>query len=342
MTTGDAGGGPAGPFKYHVALPYASTQRGYVEQVAAALKARGVDCVYDADEPVQLWCGSLSEELPRVYEQASMAVVLFISAEYATKPLDEPRTPGCPQPGAVDRQGIVLLARFDDTSLPSVRNDMHVVDPRGYSPTRFALLMAGKPAGIGITGVLTAQPARRTPGVPTWMDTAAATLAGTVRSQWTDELALHPVNVRSPLPVRWLPASDLVPAWDALERLATGGSGWPGPAPPGTWTESPREPAGGGREPAGVLKRLPTGRLVVLGEPGTDKTTLAEGRVVDLLTPPPPGEPRTVHSRASSRNGHRARPLPRNFRRSAPSRRCHARSRDPPAASPCSRAGIPP
>ena len=40
---------------WDVALSFAGAQREYVGQVAAALKARGVRCFYDADEQVRLW-----------------------------------------------------------------------------------------------------------------------------------------------------------------------------------------------------------------------------------------------------------------------------------------------
>jgi hypothetical protein len=56
MTGEDSSAGSAarpGP-RYDVALSYAGAQRAYVEQVAAALKARGVRCFYDNDERVSL------------------------------------------------------------------------------------------------------------------------------------------------------------------------------------------------------------------------------------------------------------------------------------------------
>ena len=66
-----------------MALSFAGAQRNYVGQVAAALKARGVRCFYDADEQVRLWGTHLAEELPRIYAEESAAVVVFISADYA-------------------------------------------------------------------------------------------------------------------------------------------------------------------------------------------------------------------------------------------------------------------
>jgi len=59
-------------WRWDVALSFAGAQRSYVEQVAEALKARGVRCFYDADEQIELWGKYLAEELPAIYgEQAA-------------------------------------------------------------------------------------------------------------------------------------------------------------------------------------------------------------------------------------------------------------------------------
>ena len=50
-----------------------------------------------------------------------------------------------------------------------------------------------------------------------------------------------------------------------------------------TWATGPEDLAGEGGELADVLARVPTGRLVVLGEPGAGKTMLMVRLVLDLL-----------------------------------------------------------
>ena len=55
---GGAGAGDPGVAavrRWDVALSFAGAQRDYVEEVAEALKARGLRCVYDADEQTELW-----------------------------------------------------------------------------------------------------------------------------------------------------------------------------------------------------------------------------------------------------------------------------------------------
>ena len=85
MAGGGSGVGPGAGLgrRWDVALSFAGAQREYVERVAAALKARGVRCFYDADEQVELWGRHLAEELPAVYAGQAALVVVFISAEYA-------------------------------------------------------------------------------------------------------------------------------------------------------------------------------------------------------------------------------------------------------------------
>ena len=53
-------------WRWEVALSFAGAQRDYVDQVAQALKVRGVHCFYDADEEIELWGKYLAEELPAI------------------------------------------------------------------------------------------------------------------------------------------------------------------------------------------------------------------------------------------------------------------------------------
>jgi hypothetical protein len=109
-------------------------------------------------------------------------------------------------------------------------------------------------------------------------------LAVAVGKQWTAEAAVRRLNEPWPLPVSWEAAdAALTDAWGSLEQLATTGAGWPSLPPAGTWAAGPDGLAGEGRELAEVLTRVPTGRLVVLGEPGAGKTMLMVRLVLDLL-----------------------------------------------------------
>ena len=107
-------------------------------------------------------------------------------------------------------------------------------------------------------------------------------LAVVVGKQWKIEAGVRRINDPYPLPVSWAAADvSLTDGWDVLVKLATSGFGWPSPSSD-TWAACPDDLAGEG-DLGQVLTRVPTGRLVVLGEPGSGKTMLMVRLVLDLL-----------------------------------------------------------
>ncbi|HET6358176.1 NACHT domain-containing protein [Streptomyces sp.] len=100
-------------------------------------------------------------------------------------------------------------------------------------------------------------------------------LAVAVRGQWESEARVRRLNDPYPLPVSWQAADPRFgESWSLLREMA---GDWPsGPsAPPSGWATGPAELAGTGGEITEVfLERVPTRRLVVLGDPGSGKTML--------------------------------------------------------------------
>jgi hypothetical protein len=116
-------------------------------------------------------------------------------------------------------------------------------------------------------------------------------LALAVGTQWQDEAQLRRLNDPHPLPVAWQPADfDLIEPWEALCISA---ASWPGgrPTDSASWATSPAELAGTDNDLADRLGKIPTGRLVVLGEPGAGKTMLLIRLVLELLVRRHPGGP---------------------------------------------------
>ena len=153
MTGADGGADPdARPgWRWDVALSFAGAQRRYVEQVASALKARGVRCFYDADEQIELWGKYLAEELPAIYAEQAAAVVVFVSAEYAARDWTRHERRAALNRAVRERQEYVLPARFDDTPLPGLLSDLVAVDLRGRTPEQFAAMVADKLARLAIS-----------------------------------------------------------------------------------------------------------------------------------------------------------------------------------------------
>ena len=151
MVGAEGGIGAVPGRRWDVALSFAGAQREYVGQVAAALKARGVRCFYDADEKVRLWGMNLTEELPRIYAHESAAVVVFVSADYAAGNWTRLERRSAFS-RAVDDAGVyVLPARFDDSELPGLLSDISYIDLRDCTPGQFADLVAAKLADLAIS-----------------------------------------------------------------------------------------------------------------------------------------------------------------------------------------------
>jgi hypothetical protein len=110
-------------------------------------------------------------------------------------------------------------------------------------------------------------------------------LAESVKEFGFGEEKVRQFNDYSALMVTWKPPSpdlSLTVEWEELVKLATG-PGKPAPPPAGTWADGPEDLAGFDKNLPDVLRRVPTGWLVVLGGPGAGKSMLMLRLVVDLL-----------------------------------------------------------
>lgn len=116
------------------------------------------------------------------------------------------------------------------------------------------------------------------------IDKVVGELAVAVGNQWESEAAIRRVNDPYPLPVGWRAASgDLAEPWPFLAELVRA---WPGgpPGDPGLWSADASGLAGRDGEIGQVfLDRVPSRRLVVLGEPGSGKSVLLIRLLQDLI-----------------------------------------------------------
>ena len=117
-------------------------------------------------------------------------------------------------------------------------------------------------------------------------------LAESIAKQWRDEVSVRQFNDYGQLLVWWAAADpSLTVRWEDLVDLAERGPGRPALPPPGSWADGADGLAGVDNQLPDVLKRVPTGWLVVLGEPGSGKTMLMVRLVIDLLEQRKSGEP---------------------------------------------------
>jgi hypothetical protein len=136
-------------------------------------------------------------------------------------------------------------------------------------------------AGVLLVATVSVELIRRPrpDGVPQDLDGAADQLAAAVSAQWRDEEERRRVHDPFPLPVRWRTADRGFDHWANIRRAPAGED--PGPL----------ELAGRLDHISEVYRRVPSGRLVVLGSAGSGKTILGVRFVVDLLSARGPADP---------------------------------------------------
>ncbi|GHH52597.1 transcriptional regulator with XRE-family HTH domain [Streptomyces candidus] len=97
-------------------------------------------------------------------------------------------------------------------------------------------------------------------------------LADVLQGRWQREVEQRGAHNPFPLPVRWQPVpAELADHWDNVRRVPPGGCA------------GPLDLAGDLTEIADVYRRVPSGRLVVLGRAGSGKTILTLRFVLDYL-----------------------------------------------------------
>ncbi len=181
----------------------------------------------------------------------------------------------------IRRTGWVTLGLFLITA--SAALGLSLIRKLGVAPTLLSILVGGgAPAGLYLAWA-TYRDSGDLDSDALNLSAVADQLASAIADQWQTEAAERRLNDPYPMPVRWKAADDaLADSWESLRTLASTGAGWASSAT--TWASGPKELAGGDNQLADVLERVPTRRLVVLGEPGTGKTMLMIRLVLDLLS----------------------------------------------------------
>ncbi|WP_406365174.1 helix-turn-helix domain-containing protein [Streptomyces sp. NBC_01546] len=138
-----------------------------------------------------------------------------------------------------------------------------------------------EPEPVSASASGAASPSRRIPGA---LARAAEELANEITRRWQIEEEQRRVHDPFPLPVRWQDAPEvLTDRPENVRRL-----------PPGA-TAGPIDLNGDLHSVADVYRRIPSGRLVVLGRAGSGKSILTIRFVLDLLATPAPAAAEAGH-----------------------------------------------
>lgn len=107
-------------------------------------------------------------------------------------------------------------------------------------------------------------------------------LAASIKEQWETETKVRQLNNPGYMSVSWEPGQpDLFESWSSLVQMARDSPG--SPLKTASAARRPARLKGSGGELYELMKRIPTGRLVILGEPGSGKTVLLIRLLLDLL-----------------------------------------------------------
>jgi hypothetical protein len=137
-------------YQYDVAFSYAGEDRPFVEEVASLLRERGVGVFYDRFESVDLWGKNLYTHFQSLFATKARYVVVFISRAYVEKPwpkrelaaaLSHPQSRGQPR---------IWPARFDDTPVPGLSEEIKYEDLQQHSAASFADVLFTKLVQCGV------------------------------------------------------------------------------------------------------------------------------------------------------------------------------------------------
>jgi hypothetical protein len=132
------------PYRFDVALSYATEDRHYVKRVATALLRRGLRVFYDQHFAAELLGADLTVYLDDVYRKDSRFVVVFQSVHYAQKAWPKRELRSALTAAILERRDLILPARLDDTPLPGLLPTIGSVNCRHTTPERLAALIAEK------------------------------------------------------------------------------------------------------------------------------------------------------------------------------------------------------
>jgi hypothetical protein len=119
--------------------------------------------------------------------------------------------------------------------------------------------------------------------------TAIASLAKRTYDQWNVEGTRRKLFEPYVMPLSWITADpELMADWKSIVLIGRANQKSPGNER--HWATGPSELAGSGANLAAVLDKVPTRRLVILGEPGAGKTSLLVQLINTMLKPPWTGE----------------------------------------------------
>ena len=131
-------------YEYDVGLSFAGEQRDYVSETADRVKRHGIRVFYDEYERAKLWGKDLYVHLDDVYQHRCKYCVIFVSREYAEKVWPTAECRSAQARALKEKQEYILPVRFDDTTIPGLRETIGYLEASQFSPCDIADLLRQK------------------------------------------------------------------------------------------------------------------------------------------------------------------------------------------------------
>lgn len=157
---------------YDIAVSFAGEDRDYVEQIANAIRLKGMSVFYDKYEEADLWGKDLYVHLSNVYKDYSKYCLMFISENYAKKQWTSHERKAAQARAFAENQEYILPLRIDDTSINGVLDTTGYIDSRSKSVDEIVDLLRNKITKYNIENniesiIVTVEDAFRKAGIQT-------------------------------------------------------------------------------------------------------------------------------------------------------------------------------
>jgi hypothetical protein len=132
---------------FEIALSFAGEDRSYVEQVAGALRARGIRVFYDAFEQVDMLGKDLTAHLADIYKNKADYCAIFISTHYAQKTWPQFERQHAQERALAQKREYILPIRLDNSEIPGLPSTICHLDARRLSVSAIADVLIQKIRG---------------------------------------------------------------------------------------------------------------------------------------------------------------------------------------------------
>src|SRR5215469_11463036 len=131
-------------FDYDVCLSFAGEEREYVREVADELTRHRVRVFFDEYVEAELWGKDLYEHLADVYSRRAKYCIIFASEAYAAKVWTSHERKAAQERALREKTEYILPARFDQTEIPGLSQNVNYADLSDKTPAELADLFLKK------------------------------------------------------------------------------------------------------------------------------------------------------------------------------------------------------